>query len=116
MEYKLVVKYFISAVWFKDSKTREHITHVLLHNVDQHGNVGAGRKVSKEDVLPYVDKNIVFTAVWDYEMARWSSKAMVKTDTVDGVIYLRSIADNSVKDNLKHLLSGNIIHNIPRVK
>ena len=46
----------------------------------------------------------IYTLTWNYSIGQWNKGALVSTEVVGGITYLRSVKDDSVNDNLAHLI------------
>ena len=97
-----MANYRISGVW-KDSQNI--ITHYAFHEVSDNSNTRA-RKLSKEDAVACVERqgNIVKTWVWNYKRAGWDVGEDVHVVNGRNGKYLRTDPDNTLTDNLGHLI------------
>lgn len=100
--------YRISGFWrYNDGNG---ITHYAIHR----GTVGSlqiATKVTKVDAIALVrdTRNNVKTILWDYLNGVWKEGEIVEaTAGRDG--YLRTNPNNTVKDNLGHLINYGWIH------
>ena len=94
---------YITGVW----KTGDKITHVMLHAVNPNIQTNKGEKTAEQSVVNRINKiggDTVFTLIWDYTNARWSTGAQVLVvKELYGEI-LRTHRDKTVKNNLDNLL------------
>lgn len=96
--------YLISGIWFSGTGTSKYVSHVMLH-IDNGDSIATGLKKTKDEVISLITaKKTVMTIKWNYSSASWSSGAIVGTEKVNGVEYLRTHKDASVSDNLDNLL------------
>ena len=96
--------YLISAVKFSDKGGHHYISHVWLHE-DTGDSVSSGKEQTKDEVIKLIDKEkTIKTIRWNYQTAKWSQGAVVQTEKLDGVRYLRTHPDATKSDNLDNLL------------
>jgi len=97
-----MAKYKISGVWKNDDGV---ITHYAVHTVTDKGHT-RGEKMLKANAISLLEKpgNTALTWMWNYSNSFWQDGATV--DVVNGLTgkYLRTIHDNTLKDNLAHLI------------
>jgi hypothetical protein len=100
------IDYVITGVWFEHNKKgSEHIAHVMLHE-----NLGSeikcpGEKRSVEHVLHLLKTKSIYTCKWVYEDGEWIVGAKIKTVKVNGKIYISTVADFDVSNNLDNLIN-----------
>jgi hypothetical protein len=97
-----MTKFRISGVW-KDSNGV--ITHYAFHNVYGNKTTGA-KKISKIEALRLLEENnnSAYTLVWDYSKALWIIGEKVEIIKSRKEKYLRSDPDNTLTNNLEHLI------------
>lgn len=97
-----MAKYRISGVW---KNANDVITHYAVHTVNESGTSRA-RKVSKTDAVALLEKNgnTATTWIWNYLRSGWKIGETVEVVNGRNGKYLRSIHDNTVRDNLDHLI------------
>lgn len=97
-----MAKYRISGIW-KDSKNV--ITHYAFHTVGKDSTSRAS-KVSKSKAIILVESqgNTVKTLVWNYNHAEWDVGEEVHVVRGQNGKYLRSDPDDTLTDNLGHLI------------
>lgn len=102
--------YAISGVW-KDNN--DVITHYAIHRkTGANGNyLEKPQKYSKADAIALVatPQHSVYTTIWNYQTAKWYKGALIMVVGSGADSYLRTNADNTVKDNLDNLLNYNWI-------
>lgn len=97
-----MAKYRISGVWKDDNGT---ITHYAFHRVLSDG-VTRATKTLKAEAVKLLDgtENSAETRVWNYKAAKWNIGEKVEVVKGSSGKYLRSDPDNSLTDNLGHLI------------
>ena len=98
-----MAKYRISGVW---KNANGVITHYAFHKVTEDGVTRASRITkSKAIELLEISNNTATTWLWDYRIADW--KIGENVQVVNGFTgkYLRSNPDNTLTDNLGHLIN-----------
>lgn len=104
--------YVISGVW-KDNN--DVITHYAVHRkTGFNGNyIEKPQKYTKGQAIALVSnpQNNVYTVIWNYSTALWSSGALIQVVGSGSNSYLRTNADNTVRDNLDNLINYNWITN-----
>jgi hypothetical protein len=100
--YSKMAQYKISGVW-KDAN--RVITHYAFHTVTENGHTRA-TKISKSRAIELVESkgNSVYIWVWNYRKAFWENGEVVEVVNGTSGKYLRSNKDNTVTDNLAHLI------------
>ncbi|RZJ36566.1 MAG: DUF3892 domain-containing protein [Flavobacterium sp.] len=106
-----MANYMISGVW-KDGTGR--ITHYAFHDLaNQNRTMGLASKITKARAIEIVSnsQNSVVTGIWNYTSEGWQ----IGTDVhVVGTVpnrYLRTTHDNTVRDNLSHLINYGFVAN-----
>ena len=91
--------YGISGVW-KDSN------NVIIAYAFHTDSTSRAVKRTKAEAIKLLEapRNSAVTWIWDYATVRWKIGEKVKVDTRGNVKYLRSDPDNTLKDNLGHLI------------
>lgn len=96
--------YFITGVWFATTPHR-HVSHVLLHEVNDDDSWNKGVKTDKDSVIALLDKNYVIkTKIWNYSQADWETGAAVGSERLSSGRYLRSNPDKTARDNIDNLI------------
>lgn len=97
-----MARYRISGIW-KD--TNNVITHYAFHEVLE-TSITRAEKTSKAEAIACVEKqgNIVYTWVWNYKRAFWDVGEKVEVVNGNTGKYLRTTPDNTLTDNLGHLI------------
>jgi hypothetical protein len=98
-----MAQYKISGVW-KDANGV--ITHYAFHTVSQAGHTRA-TKTSKAKAIELLETrgNSAYTWLWNYRQAYWENGEIVEVVNGSSGKYLRSNRDNSLSDNLGHLIN-----------
>lgn len=98
-----MAKFKISGVW-KDSN--QVITHYAFHTVDDKSIYRAVKK-SKVEAISLLEKqgNSAITWIWNYKRGGWDNGETVEVVNGKNGKYLRSNPDNTVTDNLGHLIN-----------
>ncbi len=97
-----MAKYRISGVWKNSSNV---ITHYAFHTVGEKSITRALKKSKVDAVnLLEINGNSAFTWVWNYSIAGWEIGENVEIVNRNNGKYLRSNPDNSMTDNLAHLI------------
>jgi hypothetical protein len=96
-----MAKLKISGVWKNDTGV---ITHYAIHEVLSEKSISRGQKTSKVDAVKLVSNpsNETVTWLWNYKTSFWMDGT--KVEVVSGQ-YLRTVHDNTVIDNLSHLIN-----------
>lgn len=97
------MRYAISGVWKNAAGT---ITHYAFHTVTEN-SFGKATKITKAIAVQRVDNpnNTATTVVWNYTTESWNWGEEVHVVGTSPMRYLRSNHDNSVRDNLDHLIN-----------
>ena len=94
--------FLISGVWKTTANNSTYVSQVLLHQ-DLGESISPGVKRSKDEVIALIkNKRTVCTIRWSYP--QWNEGALVGYEKINGVEYLRSHPDATVKDNIDNLL------------
>lgn len=104
--------YRISGIW---TGGRGVITHYAVHERFKKSDgytISKAVKKSKADTILLVEnKNNTFkTYIWKYNTARWQGGEDIHVVNSGGSKFLRSNHDNSVQDNLLHLIDYSYIY------
>jgi hypothetical protein len=101
--------YFVSGIWFDKTGNTKAITHVFLHITSDSGRkFESGIKTAKNDAIRLIDAANPLQAIrWIYNRASWQRGAMLSTETLNGIRYLRTIGDGIISDNLDNLIDLN---------
>ena len=98
-------KFGITGVWFKENKTgSEHISNVLLHEI-YNNTVLRGEKRTKDEIVALLRTETINTLRWNYQEGIWTWGAKVTTETRNGIVYLRTVPDNTTSNNLDNILN-----------
>jgi hypothetical protein len=94
--------YRISGIWKRDNV----ITHYGIHTVSATGTSRAV-KTSKAAAILLVENNsnTVTTWIWNYTSMFWVVGSTVNVVGIGTNKYLRTTQDNTVRDNLGHLIN-----------
>ncbi|WP_324673055.1 DUF3892 domain-containing protein [Hymenobacter sp. GOD-10R] len=94
--------YRITGVW---KGLNNVITHYAFHTVNE-TFVSRATKVSKAQAIALLETrgNTATTWVWNYVQAKWKVGETVQVVNGSNGKYLRSNPDNSLTDNLEHLI------------
>lgn len=97
-----MAQYKISGVW---KNANNVITHYAFHKVDEKG-VATAQKLPKTEAIALLEKpeNSAITRVWNYKQTRWSDGEGVEVVNGETGKYLRSDPDDTLTDNLAHLI------------
>lgn len=106
-----ITSYGIIAVKFTnnvtgDKKHHHYISHVFMIPETDSAYIADGKLYSKDDAIRIltVNKTPIHTLTWNYTKGIWDHGSMVDTEEVDGIVYLRSVKNKVVTDNLKNLI------------
>lgn len=92
--------YLISQVQYNAEGS--HIVKVLAH-VDNGESVGAGTEATRQIVIARLDAGSTFCTITKNSDGKWQKGAAVFAVTIDNVRYIKTVADNTKKDNLGSL-------------
>jgi hypothetical protein len=92
--------YLISQVQYSEDET--HIVNVMSH-VDNGESVSAGSVVSRGTVVSRIDSGNTYKTITKGTDGKWQEGAAVQVITIDSVKYIKTVADNTKKDNLGSL-------------
>lgn len=97
-----MAKYKISGVW---KHSNDVITHYAFHDVSVNSTSRA-KKISKSQAIGLLEKagNTAITWIWNYKLAKWGNGETVQVVNGSSGKYLRSDPDNTLTDNLAHLI------------
>lgn len=97
-----MAKYKISGVW-KDSNNV--ITHYAFHEIREK-SIGRAQKVVKSKAIQILDQqsNSAVTWSWNYTLGKWTNGENVHVVQGQNGKFLRSNPDNTLTDNLNHLI------------
>lgn len=95
-------QYKISGVWKNANRV---ITHYAFHTVTQDG-ITRATKISKADAIARLETpgNSAVTWLWNYNTAGWANGEAVQVVNGPNGRFLRSNPDNTLTDNLGHLI------------
>ncbi len=107
-----MAEYRISGIW---TDKKGVITHYAIHQrfKEENGHsIGKAVKTSKADAIVLVENkaNTVKTYIWNYKLRMWEAKEDVHVAGSGSSKYLRSNHDNTVQDNLLHLIDYKFIY------
>ncbi len=99
-----MAQFRVSGIWKNDD---EIITHYAFHKVVSSTHLSRAEKISKAEAIKITETvgNTVTTWLWNYSAAEW--KIGENVHVVNGINgkYLRSNRDNTLTDNLDHLIN-----------
>lgn len=103
-----MAQYRISGFWRYNNSNG--ITHYAVHE-GRVGDLEVASKMTKADAIALVrdTSNHVSTILWDYLNGRWVEGENIEA-TVGRDGYLRTDPNNTVKDNLGHLINYGWVH------
>lgn len=95
-------EYRISGIWKNSDGV---ITHYAMHVKSSDGYTRAS-KTTKPEAIKIVENNNnnVSTWLWNYKLVSWQIGEKVIVSTRNDQKYLRTEPDDSVRDNLQHLI------------
>jgi len=92
--------YLMSRVQYNSAET--HIVKVLSHT-DNGETVGVGAEVARATVVSRLESGSTYSTITKSSDAKWLQGAPVYVITVDGVKYIKTVADKTKSDNLGSL-------------
>jgi hypothetical protein len=92
--------YLISQVQYNTAET--HIVKVLSH-IDNGDSVGAGTEETRQTVVTRLNSGSTYMTITMGKDQKWHKGAAVEIITIDDVKYIKTVADNTKKDNLGSL-------------
>lgn len=92
--------YCITAVRF--NKERTHIDRVKVQP-DTGSSLGAESEATREAVVAAIKEGATFVTAYKTAAGSWSKGKDVVITKVDGVEYLKTVANNKPEDNLENL-------------
>ncbi|MCD0456327.1 DUF3892 domain-containing protein [Chryseobacterium sp. LC2016-27] len=104
-----MANYTISGIW-KD--TNGVITHYAVHEFDDGTNTAElATKMSKAAAIQLLERplNNAITMLWNYSDEGWKRGTDVNVVGTGANKYLRTTQDNTVRDNLAHLINYGFI-------
>ncbi len=97
-----MAKYRISGVWKNSNNV---ITHYAFHTVGEKFTSRANKTSKPEAIrLLEISGNTAVTWIWNYQRAEWKIGENVEVVNGSNGKYLRSNPDNTLTDNLDHLI------------
>lgn len=98
-----MAEYRISGIWEDEGV----ISHFAFHQLLENGKVSRAHKETKAGAIKIVETGgtIVKTWVWNYSKACWDVGETVVVVERQGEKYLRTLPDNTKRDNLDHLIN-----------
>ena len=104
--------YRISGIW---TDNKGVITHYAVHEMKKNDNgwtITKAIKTSKADAIVLVENNnnSVKSYIWKYSSAGWLTGEDINVVNRGGSKFLRSNHDNTVQDNLLHLIDYSYIY------
>jgi hypothetical protein len=94
--------YLISKVRYEENEKTKHIVKVYVHT-DNDDKVSGGIDWTRKEVIDTLDKGKTFYTIFKGDNGNWKKGAKVEKILVDGVYYLKTVANNTKKDNLENL-------------
>ena len=92
--------YLISAVRY--NATGSHIDEVRVH-VDNGDTVGSGTSKTRDTVISQLSAGTTFATIYKNSDGKWNLGASVEIVTIEGTKYIKTVPDNTKKDNLGDL-------------
>ncbi len=92
--------YLISAVRFNQAHT--HINVVRVHE-DRDTSTGPAQDISRQDVIKYLKQGRTFCTVFTGSDGNLKQGQFVEIVTIDGVEFIKTLADRIKADNLDNL-------------
>jgi hypothetical protein len=92
--------YLVSKVQYNAADT--HIVKVMSH-VDNGDTVGTGSEATRETVINRLGNGSTFMSITKGSDGKWNRGAPIKTVTIGGTKYIKTVADDTKKDNLGSL-------------
>lgn len=96
--------FYITAVRYS-STNPQHIANVLVHSSAGNNRLTKGQERTKNQIIADLSNNTYRTAIYNYTDGCWNAGAQVSSVQISGVTYLRTVPDNTQRDNL-----GNLLH------
>lgn len=99
-----MANYAISGVWKDDAGV---ITHYAVHELnDEKDSADTAKKMTKATAIKLAEnsQNSVVTIIWNYTNESWGVGTVVNVIGAGVDKYLRTKQDNTVRDNLAHLI------------
>lgn len=94
--------YLISEVSYTETNTTKHISQVKVH-IDNGDSVGVSSIWSRQDVMNALDLNSTFFTIIKNANKEWTKGAEVKKIWEYNNWYIKTLKDNTTKDNLENL-------------
>jgi hypothetical protein len=98
--------YLISAVRFERDihGNKLHISHLKLHVDSEADSLGGGTSYKREEVVTLIDVlNKKIMTITKSKEGKWNPGARVFVVEIKRVKYLKTVSDNTEKDNLDNL-------------
>jgi hypothetical protein len=92
--------YLISAVRFNQERT--HINLVRVHE-DRDTSTGPAQDISRQEVIKHLKQATTFCTVFKGSDGNWKKGQLVEIVTIDGVEFIKTLADRIKADNLDNL-------------
>lgn len=92
--------YLISQVQYDVEET--HIVKVLSH-IDSGDSIGPGTEVRRQTVVDRIEGRSTYMTITKNADGKYQKGAAVRVITVDGTKYIKTVPDNTKKDNLGSL-------------
>jgi len=96
-----MVEFYISAI----SHFNGHISSVLVHTGVAGNRLSKGLVVDKSTVIQRINQGQTFkTVTYNYTQGEWRAGAKVTVVNIGGNLFLRTMPDSTLRDNLGNLL------------
>lgn len=93
--------YLVSKVRYKDTDTKERISHLKVH-ADEGEKVGPATTWARQDVITKIENRYTFCTIYKSD-SKWNKGADIHIIELDGTKFLRTDANRTKKDNLGNL-------------
>ncbi|WP_029292817.1 hypothetical protein [Chryseobacterium hispalense] len=106
-----MANYTISGIWKDANKV---ITHYAVHMLDNEKSlIGLATKMNKSAAIKLLEnpQNKAITMLWNYSSESWKRGTVIDVVGNGDDKYLRTIQDNTVRDNLAHLINYGLVTN-----
>jgi len=104
-----MTKYRISGVWKNSDNV---ITHYAIHKIGE-TSTSRGVKTTKAEAIRLLETtgNSATTWLWNYKSSGWSIGEVVEVVNGNSGKYLRTIPNETSRDNLAHLIDYDWLKN-----
>ncbi len=94
--------YLISEVRYTETSTTKHISQVKVH-IDKGDSIGISSIWTRQDVMNALDLENTFLTITKNMEGEWTKGAGVKKIWEYNNWYIKTLKDNTTKDNLENL-------------